>query len=99
MIKVVINIIFEQLCVEAIFVNEYTKVIGVMGNYFTREHEKIKHHKNKVRFLSEATVAKNFLEGNAIVHVFFEETGKEIEIGPESSREDIQKYLGRKFYK
>lgn len=99
MVQVMIHIIFEQLYVEAIFVNEYTKVISVMGNYFTREHEKIKHHKNKTRFLSEATVAKNFIEGNAIIHVFFEETGKEIEIGPESSLEDIQKYLGRKFCK
>ena len=41
--------------------NQYTKVFSLLdGQYFTKEHQKIKHHKNKVRPITEDTVAKNF---------------------------------------
>ncbi|WP_053956498.1 hypothetical protein [Inediibacterium massiliense] len=77
--------------------NQYTKVIGLTGTYYTKEFVKKKHHKNKVREVKPETVAKVFLEGNAEVLVYFLETDKEILITPLSSPEDIKKYLGKEF--
>lgn len=75
----------------------YTKVIRMTGYYFTKEFEKKKHHKNKVREIKEDTVAKFFLEGDTEVLVYFWERDREIFITPESNPEDIKRYLGEKF--
>ncbi|KXG74102.1 hypothetical protein [Thermotalea metallivorans] len=75
----------------------YTKVIRMTGYYFTKEFEKKKHHKNKVREIKEDTVAKFFLEGDTEVLVYFWESDREILITPESNPEDIKRYLGEKF--
>lgn len=75
----------------------YTKVIRMTGYYFTKEFEKKKHHKNKVREIKEDTVAKFFLEGDTEVLVYFWERDREILITPESNPEDIKRYLGEKF--
>lgn len=77
--------------------NQYTKVIGITGSMYTKSFIKIKHHKNKIRELNEATVIKSFLEGDAEILVFFEETGEEIIIDAFSPEEDIRKYLGKGF--
>lgn len=75
----------------------YTKVIGMMGYYFTKEFEKKKRHKNKVREVKEETVAKSFLEGDTEILIYFLESDREILITPFSDPKDIQKYLGNKF--
>lgn len=75
----------------------YTKVIRLMGYFFTKEYEKKKHHKNKLREVKENTVAKFFLEGDTEILVYFQESDKEILLTPESNPEDIKKYLGEKF--
>ncbi|QXM05523.1 hypothetical protein [Crassaminicella indica] len=75
----------------------YTKVIRMTGYYFTKEFEKKKHHKNKVREVKEETVAKAFLEGNTEILIYFQESEREIIITPLSDPKDIKKYLGNKF--
>ncbi|TCO68494.1 hypothetical protein [Marinisporobacter balticus] len=75
----------------------YTKVIRMTGFYFTKEFEKKKHHKNKIRELREETIAKFFLEGDMEIIVYFEESDREILITSSSDPKDIQKYLGNKF--
>lgn len=77
--------------------NQYTKYIGISGELYVKEFEKIKHHKNKIREVHETTVIKQFKLGKAEVLVVFEETGKEILIDDFSDKEDIKKYLGKKF--
>ena len=77
--------------------NKYTKVIGIAGTIYTKEFIKIKHHQNKTRFLTEATVIKAFKNGNAEVDVYFEETDKILTLTPFSDEDDIRKYLGKKF--
>ena len=74
-----------------------TKVIQLTGYYFTKEYEKKKKNKVKVRELKEDTVAKLFLEGETEILVYFFETDREVLITPESTREDIKRYLGEKF--
>ncbi|MBS7525487.1 hypothetical protein KHM83_02205 [Fusibacter paucivorans] len=78
---------------------QYTKTIGLSGAMYTKSFDKIKHHKNKVRELNEATVAKAFLEGDATIQVIFEETGDTFIIDAFSSDESIKKYLGKAFIK
>ena len=68
-----------------------------MGNYYTKEFEKKKHHGNKVREVKEDTVAKFFLEGDTEILVYFQESDREILITPFSDKEIIRKYLGDKF--
>lgn len=75
----------------------YTKVIRLTGYYFTKELEKKKHHKNKIREIKEDTVAKFFLEGDTEILVYFQETDHEILITPHSDPKEIKKYLGSKF--
>ncbi|MFZ5967877.1 MAG: hypothetical protein ACOYVK_11985 [Bacillota bacterium] len=75
----------------------YTKVIRLMGNYYTKEFEKKKHHKNKVREINEDTVAKAFLDGEAEVLVYLMESDREILITPDSDADEIKRYLGAKF--
>ncbi len=77
--------------------NKYTKIIGIMGTIYTKEFVKIKHHKNKIRDINEATVVKAFKSGGAEVDVYFEETDKIITITPFSDEELIKKYLGKQF--
>ena len=80
--------------------NHYTKVFSLVdGQYFTKEHKKIKHHKTKVRPIQEDTVSKNFLADDAEITVFFEETGKTIIIDSFTDEETIRTYLGKNFIK
>lgn len=75
----------------------YTKTLGVSGAHYTVEFDKIRHHENKIREVREDTVAKNFREGKAQVHVVFEETGKTMLLDDFSDIDLIRKYLGKKF--
>ncbi len=76
---------------------QYTRVITIKGSYFTRAFLKKKHHADKVREVSRDTVKKHFLEGNAQITVYFEESDKEIELSQFSEPELIRKYLGADF--
>ncbi len=55
--------------------NRYTKIINMMGSYYTKT---LKRKKNviKVREVKEDTVRKFFLQGDCEVLVVFEDTGK-----------------------
>ncbi|SKC84125.1 hypothetical protein [Maledivibacter halophilus] len=75
----------------------YTKVIELLGSYYTREYKKKKNHKNKIREVKESTVEKFFLQGKAEVLVIMEEQNKEILLDIYSDRKDIKKYLGESF--
>lgn len=75
----------------------YKRTIGLSGSHYTRDFDKKKHHKNKVRFIMEDTVAKHFKAGKAEIIVYFEETNETIHVTPESDFEIINKYLGSKF--
>ncbi|MCC0645629.1 MULTISPECIES: hypothetical protein [unclassified Clostridioides] len=77
--------------------NRYTKIINMMGSYYTKDFEKEKKNVVKVREVKEDTVKKFFLQGDCEVLVVFEDTGKEILIDDFSPEEDIKKYLGIKF--
>ncbi|MBF4695699.1 hypothetical protein [Fusibacter ferrireducens] len=77
--------------------NQYTKVIGLTGAIYTKEFQKIKHHKNKIREVNEDTVIKAFKGGDTEILVFFEETGEEIIVDDFSDQELVKKYLGKKF--
>ncbi|OPJ55939.1 hypothetical protein [Alkalithermobacter paradoxus] len=77
--------------------NRYTKVITIMGSYFTKDFEKKRKNMVKTREIKEETVRKFFVQGDCEVIVHFEETGKEIVLDSFSSPEDIKKYLGPKF--
>jgi len=76
---------------------QYTRVITVKGTYFTRAHIKKKHHGEKIREITRDTVKKHFLDGNAEITVYFEESGKEIVLSQFSDPEEIRKYLGEDF--
>jgi len=79
---------------------KYIKVIRISGGYFAREFEKsIKSRKpKKVREVDEDTVAEQFLKGDAVIKIIFEDLEREpIEISKESDEEIIKKYLGPKF--
>ncbi len=77
--------------------NRYIKINGLKGSYFTKEFEKKKKEKIKIRAILDETVRKFFRSRQCEVLVIFEETGKEILITPDSASEDIKKYLGEKF--
>ncbi|WP_131079215.1 hypothetical protein [Clostridioides difficile] len=77
--------------------NRYTKIINMMGSYYTKDFEKEKKNVIKVREVKEDTVRKFFLQGDCEVLVVFEDTGKEILIDDFSPEEDNKKYLGAKF--
>ncbi|PBF21910.1 hypothetical protein [Clostridioides difficile] len=77
--------------------NRYTKIINMMGSYYTKDFEKEKKNVIKVREVKEDTVRKFFLQGDCEVLVVFEDTGKEILIDDFSPEEDIKKYLVAKF--
>jgi len=75
----------------------YKRTIGLTGSHYTRDFDKIKHHKSKARVVREDTVAKHFKAGKAEVFVIFEETDVTIHVTPDSDFETIKKYLGSNF--
>ena len=75
----------------------YTRVITRKGSYFSRAFIKKKHHEDKIREVSRETVKKHFLDGNAEITVYFEESDKEIELSQFSDPDAIRKYLGEDF--
>lgn len=77
--------------------NYYIKKIGYTGIIYTKQYDKIKHHKNKIRDINEETVIKQFKQGKATVTVINEESGSEITIDAFSPDEDIRRYLGKDF--
>lgn len=77
--------------------NTYAKVFTLKGYYFTKEYEKKKKNKLRVREILEETVRKHFKNGDCNIEIFFEETDKIILITSDSPREEIIKYLGEKF--
>lgn len=78
--------------------NVYTKILTLKGSYFVKDYEKTKKSKLQKRPILEATVLKNFRdEDDTLIVVVNQETGTTVEVTPNSSREDIKKYLGEKF--
>ena len=77
--------------------NRYTKIINMMGSYYTKDFEKEKKNIIKVREVREETVKKAFLQGDCEVLVIFEDTGKEILVDDFSPEDEIRKYLGASF--
>ncbi len=77
--------------------NVVHKHISYKGHYFVRQYETIKHHKNKIRYLREETVAKNFKDGTLTIVVHFENSDRSVTLDAFSARDDIKKYLGEKF--
>ncbi len=76
---------------------QYHKMITFKGDYFIKEYETIKHHKNKVRVIREETVAEAFKKGDVEIVIHFEDSEKVITIDEFSSPEDIKKFLGPRF--
>ena len=76
--------------------NVYTKVFSLGGYYFSKEYRKTVKGKNVQRQILEETVRKNFKRGDCDVEIVFEETGKRVLITPDSSPEEIERYLGPK---
>ena len=76
---------------------QYHKMITFKGDYFMKEYETIKHHKNKVRIIQEATVAEAFKKGSVEIVIHFEDSEKIISLDEFSSPEDVKKYLGANF--
>lgn len=76
---------------------QYHKMMTYRGDYFVKEYETIKHHKNKVRYLREETVAKDFKNGNVEIIIHFEDSEKRIVVDEFSDAETIKKYLGPRF--
>ena len=52
---------------------QYHKMITFKGVCYVKEYESIKHHKNKIRYLREETVAESFKNGDVEIVVHFEE--------------------------
>ncbi len=77
--------------------NVYHKYNSFKGSYFTRTQIKIKHHQDKVRYIREETVIKQFKEGNALIIVHFDGSDRVLEIDFFSDEADKKKYLGDKF--
>ena len=78
--------------------NTYTKILTLKGSYFVKDYEKSKKNKLQKRPILEATVLKNFKSDNdTLIIVINQETGTTVEITPNSSKEDIKKYLGEQF--
>ncbi len=77
--------------------NQYNKYIDLKGSYFTRVHKKKSKHKDKLRYLREETVAKEFLKGQATIIVHIDELESSIELDMFSEPELIRTYLGEKF--
>ena len=67
--------------------NIYTKILTLKGSYFVKDYEKTKKNKIQKRPVLEATVLKTFKSDEDTV----------IEITPNSSKDEIRRYLGEKF--
>lgn len=81
-----------------VLLNVYTKILTLKGSYFIKDYEKIKKSKLQKRPILEATVLKNFRDDeDTLIVVLNQETGTTVEVTPNSSKEDIKKYLGEKF--
>lgn len=76
---------------------EYHKYIDFKGNYYTRTQVKIKHHKDKIRYVQENTIIKKFKEHKAAIYVHLEDREEAIYIDSFSDRDLISRYLGEKF--
>ena len=79
---------------------QYIKVIRISGSYYAREFQKKeKYNKNiKKREVDEKTVLEQFLKGDALVRVIFEDSEREpILLSYESDPEIIRRYLGKSF--
>ncbi len=77
--------------------NYYNKYIDLKGSYFTRVHKKKEKHGDKLRYLREETVAKEFLKGAATVVVHIKDSSENIELDIFSDANLIRTYLGDKF--
>lgn len=77
--------------------NAYTKVFTLRGYYFTKEHDKKKINKVKLRTVLEETVLKNFKKGDCEILIYFAETDKSVLITTDSQRDEVLKYLGESF--
>lgn len=79
---------------------QYIKVIRASGSYYAREFQKKdKYNKNiKKREVDERTVMEQFLKGDAMVKVIFEDSEREsVLLNYESDPEIIRRYLGKCF--
>lgn len=74
----------------------YHKVISFKGSYFLKEYQTIKHHKNKIRYLREETVAKAFKKGDVEIVIHFEDE-RTTTLDAFSDSALIDKYLGKAF--
>ena len=77
--------------------NVYTKVFNLKGDYFTKEYDKKKINKVKVRRVLDDTVLKSFKRGDCNIEIYFEETGKSIMITPDTPRDTVLKKKKKKF--
>lgn len=77
--------------------NVYTKVFALKGYYFAKDYDKPKFNKLIKREVLEGTVRKHFKNGDCNIVIYFEETEKTILITPDSSREEVLRYLGESF--
>lgn len=76
----------------------YTKFLTLKGSYFVKDYEKIKKNRVQKRPVLEATVLKTFKSDNeTLIVIVNQETDSIIEITPNSSKDDIRRYLGEKF--
>ena len=76
--------------------NIYTKILTLKGSYFVKDYEKTKKNKIQKRPVLEATVLKTFKSDEDTV-IVNQETDTVIEITPNSSKDEIRRYLGEKF--
>jgi hypothetical protein len=88
---------YMSIDVTEVIMTQYHKMISLKGDYYLKEYETIKNHKNKIRYLREETVSEVFKKGEAEIVVHFEDSTKVITIDYFSDSELIKKYLGPKF--
>ncbi len=78
--------------------NIYTKILTLKGSYFVKDYEKTKKNKIQKRPILEATVLKTFKsDEDTVIVIVNQETDTVIKITPNSSKDDIRRYLGEKF--
>lgn len=79
---------------------KYVRVIRISGSFYAREFKKAGKARKKVQYreVDERTVAEQFLKGDAVVEVIFEDSDREsVLLEPESDQELIKRYLGSRF--
>lgn len=78
--------------------NIYTKILTLKGSYFVKDYEKTKKNKIQKRPILEATVLKTFKsDEDTVIVIVNQETDTVIKITPNSSKDEIRRYLGEKF--